>query len=272
MKEEMGQIVDIFPNIPHFAISDSFFHATKPEHAHRYAISNKITKEMEIYRYGYHGLSVSSIVEKLKSENKLPKRTIVCHLGGGSSLTAVLDGKSIDNSMGYTPLEGVPMSTRSGSVDAGAVLAIMDNKNYNPTKMKEILSYESGMLAISELSSDIRDLLEASEKNNEKAILACRQWFALDQHVGPGGHHPRRRGDQVRIRAVHPQRVEEVRDRALGACPIHAGGRWCLAAARPGHAAARARGRALASSRAVDTRQTLDASNSHAECSSRECR
>lgn len=185
MREQMNQVLDRLPKVPFFGISDSFFHSTKPEYAQKYAISEKITKEIEIYRFGYHGLSVSSIVEKLKNKGKLPKRIIVCHLGGGSSLTAVLDGKSIENSMGYTPLEGIPMSTRSGSIDAGAVLSIMDYKNYDPIEMKEKLSYESGLLAVSEVSSDIRDLIDASEKNNEKAILALDMYInAIKKYIG----------------------------------------------------------------------------------------
>jgi acetate kinase len=185
MKEQMNQVIDRLPKVPFFGISDSFFHSTKPEYAQKYAISEKITKEIELYRFGYHGLSVSSIVEKLKNKGNLPKRIIVCHLGGGSSLTAVLNGKSIENSMGYTPLEGIPMSTRSGSIDAGAVLSIMDYKNYDPIEMKEKLSYESGLLAVSEVSSDIRNLIDAAEKNNEKAILALDMYInAIKKYIG----------------------------------------------------------------------------------------
>jgi len=105
MRDEMNQVIDRLPKNYHFAISDSSFHKTNPEYVKRYAISNKITEAAELYRYGYHGISVSSIVEHLKLENKLPTRMIVCHLGGGASLTAVLNGKSLENSMGYTPLK-----------------------------------------------------------------------------------------------------------------------------------------------------------------------
>ena len=177
MREQMNQVLDRLPKVPFWGISDSFFHSTKPKYASRYAISNKITSETEMYRFGYHGISVSSIVEKLKKQDKFAKKVIVCHLGGGSSLTAVLDGKSIENSMGYTPLEGIPMATRSGSIDAGAVLFIMDYKKYDPVEMKEFLSYKSGLLAISEFSSDIRDLIDASEKNNDQATLALDMYI-----------------------------------------------------------------------------------------------
>jgi len=185
MREEMNQVIDRLPKTAHFAISDSSFHITNPEHARRYAISNKITEQAELYRYGYHGISVSSIVENLKSENKLPAKMIVCHLGGGASLTAVLNGKSLENSMGYTPLEGIPMATRSGNIDAGAVLAMMDYEDYDSSEMKEILFNESGLQAISEVSSDTRDLIEQSEAGNKKAALALDMYaHSIKKYIG----------------------------------------------------------------------------------------
>jgi acetate kinase len=185
MRTEMEQIYKRLSNVPRFAISDSSFHATLPEYATRYAIPNKITEDLELYRYGYHGISVSSIVEHLKAENKLPEKMIVCHLGGGSSLTAVLNGKSLDNSMGYTPIEGLPMATRSGDVDAGAVLAIMEKKNYKPNEMNEILFNQSGLRAISEVSADTRDLIEQRNLGNKKATLALDMYvYAVKKYIG----------------------------------------------------------------------------------------
>ena len=185
MRDEMNQAIERLPKTTHFAISDSSFHITNPEQARRYAISNKITEAIELYRYGYHGISVSSIVEHLKVENKLPARMIVCHLGGGASLTAVLNGKSLENSMGYTPLEGIPMSTRCGNIDAGAVLAMMDYEDYEPSEMKEILFHESGLQAISEVSSDTRDLIEQMEAGNKKATLALDIYtHAIKKYLG----------------------------------------------------------------------------------------
>lgn len=185
MREEMDQVIDRLPKTSHFAISDSSFHITNPEYAKRYAISNKITEQAELYRYGYHGISVSSIVEHLKIENKLPARMIVCHLGGGASLTAVLNGKSLENSMGYTPLEGIPMSTRCGNIDAGAVLALMDYEDYDTGEMKEILFNESGLQAVSEVSSDTRDLIEQTEAGNKKAALALNMYsHSVKKYIG----------------------------------------------------------------------------------------
>jgi len=172
MQIEMNQVIDRLPGTKLFAISDSAFHSTIPEYAKTYALPESLIKEDEIYRYGYHGISVSSVVENLKKEDKLPSKTIICHLGGGSSITAVLNGKSIENSMGYTPLEGLPMATRSGDIDPGALLLIMEQNDYEPYEMRDILFNKSGLLAISEKSSDIRDLIEESEKGNQKAKLA----------------------------------------------------------------------------------------------------
>jgi acetate kinase len=185
MREEMNQVIDRLPKTAHFAISDSSFHVTNPEHIRRYAISNKITEAAELYRYGYHGISVSSIVENLKIENKLPSRMIVCHLGGGASLTAVLNGKSLENSMGYTPLEGIPMSTRCGNIDAGAVLAMIDYEDYDSSEMKEILFNESGLQSVSEVSSDTRDLIEQTEAGNKKAALALDMYtHSIKKYIG----------------------------------------------------------------------------------------
>lgn len=185
MRDEMNQVIDRLPKTPHFAISDSSFHSTNPEHVKRYAISNSATEKIELYRYGYHGISVSSIVEKMKSQNTLPAKMIVCHLGGGASLTAVLNGKSLENSMGYTPIEGILMSTRSGNIDAGAVLALMDYEDYDPSEMKEILFNESGLRAVSEVSADTRDLIEQAEKGNKKAILALDMYIhSIKKYIG----------------------------------------------------------------------------------------
>jgi len=185
MRDEMNQAIERLPKTTHFAISDSSFHITTPEYARRYAVSNKITEQVELYRYGYHGISVSSIVEHLKIENKLPARMIVCHLGGGASVSAVLNGQSLENSMGYTPLEGIPMSTRCGNVDAGAVLAMMDFEDYEPSEMKEILFYHSGLQAVSEISSDTRDLIEKMEAGNKKAALALDMYVhSIKKYIG----------------------------------------------------------------------------------------
>lgn len=185
MRDEMNQVIDRLPKNSHIAISDSSFHSTNPDYVKRYAVSNSLTQAIDLYRFGYHGISVSSVIENLKKENKLPEKVIVCHLGGGASLTAVLNGKSLENSMGYSPLEGIPMSTRSGNIDAGAVLAIMDYEDYDPSEMKEILFHESGLQAVSEVSSDTRDIIEQMEKGNKKAALALDMYVhSIKKYIG----------------------------------------------------------------------------------------
>jgi len=163
----------IFPNIPLVAASDSAFHCGMPEIARRYALPEKFVKDFELYRYGYHGLSLASIVRKLSNLPRgIPKRTIVCHLGSGSSITALLNGNSVDSSMGFSPLEGLPMTTRSGSIDPGAIILLAEKTGLSPRELEKKLNGESGLFGISGYSADIRELIKAEEKGNEKAKLA----------------------------------------------------------------------------------------------------
>ena len=114
---ELEQLQHSYPQTPIALISDSAFHATKPNYAWNYGINLQDADRFEIKRYGYHGLSVSAVVDGLWNRGKLPPRVVVCHLGSGSSVSAVFHGRSIDNTMGYSALEGMIMATRSGSID-----------------------------------------------------------------------------------------------------------------------------------------------------------
>ena len=127
------------PGIPHVAVSDSHFHHTLPTHARRYAVP---ADWGEITRHGFHGLAVRWVAEQLR----VP-RLIVCHLGGGASVTAVLDGRSVDTTMGFTPLEGVPMATRSGSIDPGALLYVL-RQGMGVDELDRVLNEESGLKAL----------------------------------------------------------------------------------------------------------------------------
>jgi acetate kinase len=171
VQQEINEVLDRLPKIPFYAISDSNFHKDKPDYASIYSYPKKISKEMDIYRFGYHGLSVSSIVEKLK-EGGLPEKIIVCHLGGGSSISAVKNGVSIENSMGYSPVEGVPMATRSGDLDPNSIFSIMDYEGYDTKDMQNIIYKESGIKGISGISSDTRVILAEANKGNKDAELA----------------------------------------------------------------------------------------------------
>jgi acetate kinase len=125
------------PDVPHVAVSDSYFHSTMPDEARRYAVP-----WAELTRHGFHGLAVESVVEQMPA-----RRIVACHLGGGCSVTAVLDGLSVDTSMGLTPLEGVPMVTRSGSVDPGALLYLL-RSGVGVDELDHALNEESGLEAL----------------------------------------------------------------------------------------------------------------------------
>ena len=128
------------PDVPHVAVFDTAFHSTIPEAAATYAIPKRWRTEWGIRRYGFHGHAVQSVVGQLDAE-----RIVVCHLGGGCSVTAVLDGASVDTTMGFSPLEGVPMATRSGSVDPGALLYLLRERGLTPEELDDALEHESGL-------------------------------------------------------------------------------------------------------------------------------
>ena len=140
------------PYAQHVAVFDTAFHRTIPDFASTYLLPARY-RERGIRRFGFHGLSVQWCVERVPVD-----RLVVCHLGGGSSVTAVRDGESVDTSMGFTPLEGVPMTTRSGSVDPGALLYLMREHGLDADELDHALEHESGLAALSGTSGDVREL------------------------------------------------------------------------------------------------------------------
>jgi acetate kinase len=155
-------------------ISDSAFHFDMPEKAKKYAISLELARKYEIYRYGYHGISIRSILNKLKSKEQLPCNVVICHIGGGVSITAIKDGKSIDTSMGFTPLEGVAMANRVGDIDSGAIIYMSEILRMDGKKLRQYLNKECGLFGLSDRkSADVRDLLkfESEGDNNSKLAL-----------------------------------------------------------------------------------------------------
>lgn len=174
-----------FPNLPVVAISDNAFHATKPIEAFRYGVSIDLQKKLDLGRFGYHGISVSSIVEIMKRESILPSKLIVCHLGSGASVSAVRDGISVDNSMGYTPLEGMMMATRSGNIDPAAVLAIKRELNLSDEELESYLNKKAGFLGMTSKSDDMRIVLEDEENGDEQASEAMKTYiYRLRKVVG----------------------------------------------------------------------------------------
>jgi acetate kinase len=154
------------PDMPHVAVFDTAFHATIPDVASTYALPSRWRGE--IRRYGFHGLSVQWASEQVR----VP-RLIVCHLGGGCSVTAVRDGRSVDTTMGFTPLEGVPMATRAGSVDPGALLHLLRH-GVALDELDRALEHESGLLALSGLSESVQEL----ERSSERAAAFALELFA----------------------------------------------------------------------------------------------
>jgi len=161
---------EILPNVPNVAVFDTAFHQTMPSCNYMYAVPFEDYKEHGVRKYGFHGTSHSYVSNEAKKLlNKEDSKIIVCHLGNGSSICAVRDGKSIDTSMGLTPLEGLIMGTRSGDIDAGVLSYLMNKKNMNADEMVNYLNKKSGLLGVSGISSDLREIIEAAQNGDERA-------------------------------------------------------------------------------------------------------
>ena len=170
---EIEAFVKEFKGTPVIAISDSAFHADRPELMKYYAIDKELADKAEIKRYGAHGLSVGSIVKYMEREKILPEKLIVCHLGSGSSITAVYKGKSHDTTMGYTPLEGVMMSTRTGSIDAAAALAIKRAlKITDDEDLEQYLNKKCGLLGVSGKTDDMREIIKLRDEGDDRGVFA----------------------------------------------------------------------------------------------------
>jgi acetate kinase len=166
---------EVLPNVPQAAIFDTAFHQSMPKKAFLYALPYDYYERLKIRRYGFHGTShrfVSKRTIELLGRPARDLRIITCHMGNGSSVAAVKGGVSVDTSMGFTPLEGVPMGTRSGSLDPSIIQYLMLKENLAITQATEILNKKSGVLGISGVSSDFRDLLNAANEGNARARVA----------------------------------------------------------------------------------------------------
>lgn len=166
---------EIMPDIPMVAAFDTSFHQTMPPQAYMYGLPYRYYEDQHIRRYGAHGTShhyVSQRAAEFLGKDQKGLRMITLHLGNGSSISAVKDGKCQDTSMGLTPLEGPLMGTRCGSIDPAIVVNIMEQEKLNPQEMDHLMNKESGVLGISGVSSDFRDLEEAANSGNDRAQLA----------------------------------------------------------------------------------------------------
>ena len=180
---------EVMPHTPQVAVFDTAFHMTMPPKAYRYAIPTKYYTEDHLRRYGFHGTShrfVSKRCIELMGGVENAHRVIVCHLGNGSSLSAVKDGKCQDTSMGLSPLAGVPMGTRAGDIDTCVAQFIMNKYNMSADNCLTMLNKKSGVLALSDgVSSDFRDLDAAAEKGNEAAQLALDKFaYEVRKYIG----------------------------------------------------------------------------------------
>ena len=178
---------DIFKGLPNVAVFDTAFHQTMPEHAYMYAIPRKFYRDLGVRRYGFHGTSYRFVAEEAANvldADKNNLKLVIAHLGNGASITAVRNGKSMDTSMGLTPLEGLVMGTRSGDVDPSIFSFLADNLKLSTQKITDILNKESGLMGISELSSDCRVIEDESLNGHEGAVLALEMFsYRLAKYV-----------------------------------------------------------------------------------------
>lgn len=182
---EAKLVPERFPGLPLIGVSDSAFHARMPQVARRYALSDQEVKQHDLYRFGFHGLSLASVVRNLRARKVLPIRTVVCHLGSGCSVTALRHGRSVDTTMGFTPLEGVMMGTRSGDVDPGAVLYLAGH--FRPAAdLEALLNQQSGLLGVGG-SADVRQLLARKSKDRRAAFALELFTYRLAKAVGAMG-------------------------------------------------------------------------------------
>ncbi len=182
---ELAKLKKIFKNVEVFGISDSAFHKDMPEKAKLYGLPISFSKVHEIYRYGYHGISLESIVNKLRNKSGLQEKIIVCHLGGGVTVCAIKDGMCVDTSMGFTPLEGMVMATRIGDIDSGALIYLSEITQLRGMKLLEFLNHECGLLGLSnKASSSVKDLLSLENQNEYAKIALDIYAYKIQKQIG----------------------------------------------------------------------------------------
>ena len=186
MIQAINNLREKFPEVPLYSISDSAFYNGLPAVARNYGLPTGLAAKYEVFRFGYHGLSIKSITGKLqKVLGSNVGKVIVCHLGGGVSVVAIKDGKAIDMSMGFTPLEGLLMATRIGDIDSGAILYLQEKSGMTTIELRKYLNSECGLLGVSEASSDVRDLIKLESQGNMQAKLALDLFaYRVRKYIG----------------------------------------------------------------------------------------
>jgi len=179
---------NLLPGIPQVAVFDTSFHQSMPKEAYLYALPYEYYDKYKIRRYGFHGTSHKFVAQKacdILGMDFNNSKIITCHLGNGASITAIKNGKSVETSMGFTPVDGLIMGTRCGSVDPGVLLYLADKENLNLKGINDIINKQSGVMGISGLSSDMRDLENAAADGNERAQLALDMYnFRVKKFIG----------------------------------------------------------------------------------------
>ena len=178
----------LMPNVPQVCVFDNAFHSTMPPHAFLYAVPYEFYEKWHVRRYGFHGPShryVSQRVAELMGKDIKDLKIITCHIGNGASVAAIKGGKVIDTSMGLTPLAGVMMGSRSGDIDPSAVTYLMQKTGMEPQEMADFLNKKSGVLGITGISSDMREVEQAAKEGNERAQLALKMYnYRIKKYIG----------------------------------------------------------------------------------------
>ena len=178
----------VMPNVPQVIVFDTVFHKTMPDYAYMYALPYEMYEKYSIRRYGFHGTSHGYVAKEMAKVLGRPieeTKIITCHIGNGSSITAVNGGKCVDTSMGFTPLAGVEMGTRCGDIDPAIVTYIMDKEGYTPDEMSNFMNKKSGLLGVSGISSDSRDIEAAVKNGDYRATLAANMLgYGIKKYIG----------------------------------------------------------------------------------------
>lgn len=209
---------ELLPDVPHIAVFDTSFHQSMPESSYLYSLPYKYYKDYRIRKFGFHGTSHQYVTERAGEILKRPLeelRLISCHLGNGVSIAAVKAGKSIDTSMGFTPLAGVTMGTRSGNIDPSLIPYIMEKTEKSAVEVLNVLNRESGLLGVSGFSSDLRDITEEAKKGNDRAELAL-EVFSSSIHKYMGSYAARMGGvDAIIFTAGVGENSSLIREKVL---------------------------------------------------------
>jgi acetate kinase len=178
----------LLPSVPQVGVFDTSFHQTMPDYSFMYALPYSLYKKYGIRRYGFHGTSHSYVSKRgceILNVDYNTQKIITCHLGNGASITAIKNGKSMDTSMGLTPVEGLIMGTRSGDIDAGVLTLIMEKEEIDYSSLNTLLNKHSGVLGISGISSDMREVESAAAEGDERAVLSLKMYnYRVKKYIG----------------------------------------------------------------------------------------